>query len=125
MLWFSFRWWCSETIAVVTGSNRGIGYEIATQLARHGLNVILTSRDINSGKAAANALKEGLNVSVHQLDIMDPVSVKVFAEWVHEIYGGIDILVRDMMLLLKSWNFPSTTFLSPDTIKIVLNLRLI
>ncbi|OVA17346.1 Short-chain dehydrogenase/reductase SDR [Macleaya cordata] len=90
------RWWCSETIAVVTGANRGIGYEIARQLAVHGLNVIITSRDIDNGRTAAKALQEeGLNVSVHQLDILDPDSVKMFAEWICESYGGIDILVNN------------------------------
>ncbi|KAI3839489.1 hypothetical protein MKX03_011801 [Papaver bracteatum] len=92
------RWWCSETIAVVTGSNRGIGYEIARQLATHGLRVIITSRDIDSGKAAANTLRqelEGTNVDVHQLDILDPSSVRGFAEWIYQTYGGIDILVNN------------------------------
>ncbi|XP_010265011.1 PREDICTED: (+)-neomenthol dehydrogenase-like [Nelumbo nucifera] len=90
------RWWSSETVAVVTGANRGIGYEIARQLAGHGLKVIITSRDITKGQEATTALREGgLNVAFHQLDILDPVSVKQFAEWMDQNFGGIDILVNN------------------------------
>ncbi|KAI3929624.1 hypothetical protein MKX01_025792 [Papaver californicum] len=72
--------------------------KIARRLATHGLHVIITSRDIDSGKAAANALRqerEGTNVAVHQLDILDPSSVTGFAEWIYQTYGGIDILVNN------------------------------
>lgn len=90
------RWWCPETIAVVTGANRGIGFEIARQLAGHGLTVILTSRDIDVGEEAASVLQEGgLNVAFHQLDVVDPTSIKLFSEWVQRTYGGIDILVNN------------------------------
>ncbi|KAL3835424.1 hypothetical protein ACJIZ3_010160 [Penstemon smallii] len=90
------RWWTSETIAVVTGANRGIGFEIAHQLASHGLTVILTSRETGVGEEAAMVLqKGGLNVVFHQLDIVVPSSIEAFAEWIKENYGGIDILVNN------------------------------
>ncbi|KAL6559740.1 hypothetical protein OROGR_004857 [Orobanche gracilis] len=90
------RWWTSETIAVVTGANRGIGFEIVHQLALHGLTVILTSRETAVGEEAAKVLQEGgLNVVFHQLDIVDPSSIETFAQWVREKYGGIDILVNN------------------------------
>ncbi|KAL8056374.1 hypothetical protein ABFX02_04G116100 [Erythranthe guttata] len=90
------RWWTSSTIAVVTGANRGIGFEIAHQLALHGLTVILTSRDAVVGEEAVKVLQErGLNVVFHRLDIVDPSSIEAFTEWIKEIYGGIDILVNN------------------------------
>ncbi|KAL1563812.1 alcohol dehydrogenase [Salvia divinorum] len=90
------RWWSSNTIAVVTGANRGIGYEISHQLAMHGLTVIFTSRDASVGEAAAKVLQErGLNVVYCQLDIVDPSSVEAFSTWIKEVYGGIDILVNN------------------------------
>ncbi|KAG6424425.1 hypothetical protein SASPL_114843 [Salvia splendens] len=89
------RWWTSNTIAVVTGANRGIGYEISHQLATHGLTVIFTSRDTSAGEEVAKALQErGLNVVYHQLDIMDPSSIEAFSTWIEGVYGGIDILVE-------------------------------
>ncbi|KAM7276995.1 hypothetical protein ACFE04_018861 [Oxalis oulophora] len=88
------RWWSEETIAVVTGSNRGIGFEIARQLMGHGLTVVLTTRDAAVGEEAAKVFQEsGLNVNFHQLDIVDEESIKDFCEWVQTTYGGIDILV--------------------------------
>ncbi|KAK0588388.1 hypothetical protein LWI29_000355 [Acer saccharum] len=90
------RWWSSETVAVVTGANRGIGFEISRQLAGHGLTVILTSRDTSVGLEAANVLREGgFNVDVHQLDVLDPPSIKEFCDWIQEKYGFIDILVNN------------------------------
>ncbi|KAL4279260.1 hypothetical protein GQ457_03G016300 [Hibiscus cannabinus] len=90
------RWWSEETIAVVTGANRGIGFEIARQLAGHGLTVVLTSRDTGVGIEAARVLKEGgFNVDVHQLDILDAESVSEFAKWIKEKYGGLDILINN------------------------------
>ena len=91
---YHYRWWSAETIAVVTGGNRGIGFEISRQLAAHGLTVILTSRDSNVGLEAAKVLQEGgLNVAFHQLDVLDSSSTKHFAEWLQQNYGGLDILV--------------------------------
>ncbi|CAI0548012.1 unnamed protein product, partial [Linum tenue] len=83
-----------ETVAVVTGANRGIGFEIVRQLAGHGVTVILTSREASAGIEASSVLQElGLSVAFHQLDVLDDSSIKEFCEWVKEQYGGIDILV--------------------------------
>ena len=92
--WNVCRWWSSETVAVVTGGNRGIGFEIARQLADHGLTVILTSRESSAGLEAANVLRElGLSVDFHQLDVLDSLSIKTFAEWIQQTHGGLDVLV--------------------------------
>ncbi len=54
---------------MVTGSNSGIGFEIAYQLALHGMTVILTSRDLSVGEEATEVLQEGgRNVAFHLLD---------------------------------------------------------
>lgn len=93
-MFIMFRWWTTETIAVVTGANRGIGFEITHQLAMHGLTVVLTSRETAVGEEAVKVLQEGgLNVVFHQLDIIDPVSIERFSGWLKEEYGGLDILV--------------------------------
>ncbi|KAL8255004.1 hypothetical protein R6Q59_033225 [Mikania micrantha] len=90
------RWWSAETIAVVTGGNRGIGFEITRQLALQGLTVILTSRDTYVGEEATKTLlEEGLKVVFHQLDIVDCESTELFCAWVKEKYGGIDILINN------------------------------
>ncbi|XP_004503819.1 (+)-neomenthol dehydrogenase-like [Cicer arietinum] len=90
------RWWSKETIAVVTGGNRGIGFEISRQLADHGVTVILTSRDANVGVESIKVLQEGgLDVECHQLDVLDSSSISQFSEWLKENYGGLNILVNN------------------------------
>ncbi|KAK9054616.1 hypothetical protein SSX86_025695 [Deinandra increscens subsp. villosa] len=90
------RWWSAETIAVVTGGNRGIGFEITHQLALHGLTVILTSREIAVGEESAKVLQEGgFKVVFHQLDVIDQQSINTFCSWIKENYGGIDILINN------------------------------
>lgn len=86
---------------MVTGGNRGIGFEISRQLATHGLTVVLTSRDSSVGVEAAKVLQEGgLNVVFHQLDVLDPSSAKQFADWLQQNYGGLDVLVGCLFRLL-------------------------
>jgi len=85
--------------ALVTGGNRGIGLAICRQLARRGLDVILTSRDLAAGRAAAAALgAERLAVRVAQLDLDDGESVRRCAAEV----GTVDVLVNNGAVLLDS-----------------------
>ncbi len=83
-------------IAIVTGANRGIGFEICRQLAQKGVHVILTSRDEAQGRAARDKLAaSGLAVACHQLDVTDAASIQRLAEWVTAKYGRLHILVNN------------------------------
>ena len=60
-----------QKIAVVTGANRGIGFEICRQLAHLGIKVVLTARDEEKGREAARTLQnEGLDVVFYLLDVI-------------------------------------------------------
>jgi carbonyl reductase 1 len=88
-------WWSRETVAVVTGANRGIGHALAARLAEHGLTVVLTARDGARGDAAAAPLRDrGLAVVFRRLDVSDAASVAEFAAWLRDDVGGLDILVK-------------------------------
>lgn len=88
-------------IAVVTGANRGIGFEISRQLARKGLKVVLTSRSAAKGRAAIKALGEtGAEVHYHLLDVTSPVSIKALAAHVSERFGHLDVLVNNAGVML-------------------------
>ncbi len=83
-------------VALVTGANRGIGYEICRQLAKQGLGVVLTARDAGKGKAAAKALHaEGLEVEFHRLDVTSCRSIRSCVAAVAERRGRIDVLVNN------------------------------
>ncbi|KAL1207171.1 Short-chain dehydrogenase/reductase 2b [Cardamine amara subsp. amara] len=90
----------SQRYAVVTGANRGIGFEICRQLASKGISVVLTSRDEKKGLEAVETLKKELKISdqnivFHQLDVSDPVSVTSLAEFVKTQFGKLDILINN------------------------------
>jgi NAD(P)-dependent dehydrogenase (short-subunit alcohol dehydrogenase family) len=83
-------------IAVVTGGNRGMGFETCRQLARRGARVILTSRDRAKGEVAAVRLQgEGLDVRHHQLDVADDDASARVAEFIRKEFGRLDILVNN------------------------------
>ncbi|KAJ8729770.1 hypothetical protein PYW08_001351 [Mythimna loreyi] len=84
-------------VAVVTGSNKGIGFGIVKGLLKRFDGVVyLTSRDDGRGKAAVAKLNElGLKPEYHQLDVTDRESVIRFRDHIKEKYGGLDILINN------------------------------
>jgi NAD(P)-dependent dehydrogenase (short-subunit alcohol dehydrogenase family) len=85
-----------KKIAVVTGANRGLGFETCRQLAKQGIGVILTSRDEAKGKAAAEKLQaEKLDVKFHPLDVTSPDSIEHLAQFIRNEFGRLDILVNN------------------------------
>ncbi|XP_063839312.1 carbonyl reductase [NADPH] 1-like [Ostrinia nubilalis] len=87
----------TKKVAVVTGSNKGIGFAIVKGLLQRFDGVVyLTSRDSGRGKAAVGELnKLGLTPAFHQLDVSDRESVLRFRDHIQETCGGIDILVNN------------------------------
>ena len=85
-----------KRVAVVTGANRGIGKEIACQLAQKGLTVILTSRDEAKGlKAVDDFQKDRVPVRFHLLDVTSPASIQTFVEFMTREIGRCDVLVNN------------------------------
>ncbi|HEX6113284.1 MAG TPA: SDR family oxidoreductase [Geminicoccaceae bacterium] len=83
-------------IAVVTGGNRGMGFETCRQLAGRGARVVLTSRDPDKGAAAAGRLQdEGLDVRHHPLDVADDDGIARLAAFVRSEFGRLDILINN------------------------------
>jgi NAD(P)-dependent dehydrogenase (short-subunit alcohol dehydrogenase family) len=84
--------------ALVTGANRGIGLEVARQLAAAGLRVLLAARDRSK---AANAARD-LTGQVHPLEL-DVTSTESIAAAAHEVtrtFGGVDVLVNNAAILV-------------------------
>ncbi|MEW9533175.1 SDR family oxidoreductase [Microbispora sp. NPDC049125] len=79
------------TTALITGANKGIGYEIARQLASRGASVIVGARDAERGRRAA----EALGARSVQLDVTSAESVASAAKWIDEEFGALDILVNN------------------------------
>ncbi|KAM3698672.1 hypothetical protein ACB094_06G208300 [Castanea mollissima] len=84
--------------AVVTGSNKGIGFETVRQLASKGVKVVLTARDEKKGLEAVQKLKDsGLSdlVLFHQLDVGNPANIASLADFINTRFGRLDILVNN------------------------------
>jgi NAD(P)-dependent dehydrogenase (short-subunit alcohol dehydrogenase family) len=90
----------SKKIALVTGANKGIGFETARQLAAKGVTVLLGARDEKRGREAAETLKkEGLDVQFLQLDVNDPASQDKTAKFIADKFGKLDILINNAGVL--------------------------
>jgi NAD(P)-dependent dehydrogenase (short-subunit alcohol dehydrogenase family) len=87
----------SAGVALVTGANRGIGREVARQLAERDYEVILSARDQAKASAAADELSRetGGKVTPLRLDVADPVSIAQAAERVRSDPGSLDVLVNN------------------------------
>ena len=92
-------------VALVTGANRGIGFEVCRSLGRQGASVILGSRDVARGVNAAEQLRStGLDVVCRQLDVTDQVSVDAMAAWLEAEHGRLDVLVNNAGIMPNKKN---------------------
>lgn len=85
-------------VAVVTGGNGGLGFEVARALGRRGATVVVAARDqdkARSAKAAILAEDPGARVVVHQLDLASLASVRACADTIAGEHGRIDLLVNN------------------------------
>ncbi|MFL6327132.1 MAG: SDR family oxidoreductase [Nitrososphaeraceae archaeon] len=94
-----------KRIALVTGGNRGLGYESCRQLAQLGLTVLLGARDLTKGKSAAYQLneKEGLDVMFYQLDVSDTNSISNVVREIDQRFGCLDVLINNAAILYDTW----------------------
>src|SRR6185503_19219994 len=81
--------------ALVTGANRGIGFEAVRQLAAAGLDVVLTARDSDAGRTAA----DDLGVRFEQLDVASDASVSDCARHLQADGVAVDVLVNNAGIL--------------------------
>lgn len=92
----------AKKIVLVTGANKGIGFEIVRQMARSGCTVILTSRIEARGIAAqAQLKKENLIVHYVALDINSEENIREAFDQVKTRFGKLDVLINNAAILLK------------------------
>lgn len=80
-------------VALVTGANQGIGLQIARDLVANGLTVLVGSRDLGKGEAAARDIGEGAHAL--QLDVTDEASIAAAAHRIRNEFGRLDILMNN------------------------------
>src|SRR5215468_9095607 len=82
-----------KPVALITGANRGIGLQIAKDLAAHGFTVLVGSRNLEHGETAAKRL--GADGRALQLDVRDQASIAAAAERIRDEFGRLDVLVNN------------------------------
>lgn len=88
-------------VAVVTGSNKGIGFEIVKGLCKKLIGTVyLTARNEERGRQAVENLEKlGLKPLFHTLDVTSESSIQEFAHFISSRHSGIDILVNNAGVL--------------------------
>jgi len=90
-------------VALITGADRGIGFEVSRQLGRLGYQVVLTSPDRAKGEVSADKLRgEGLNIVYRKLDLLNGRDIRLLKFFVLNKFGRIDILVNNSGVMLDS-----------------------
>ena len=93
----------SVRVALVTGANRGIGFEVCRQLANRGFAVLLTARDAQKAQSAATRLASIGQVEPLALDVADGSSIHNSANEVANRYGYLDVLVNNAGINYDTW----------------------
>ena len=83
----------NNLVALVTGANKGIGLQIAKDLAARGLSVLVGARDLEHGERAAKSV--GANAHAIQLDVTNQASIAAAAERIRQEFGRLDVLVNN------------------------------
>lgn len=82
-----------ERIALVTGANQGVGLQVARELVAKGITVLVGSRALARGEAAAREIGPG--AIALQLDVTDQASIAAAAERIRKELGRLDVLVNN------------------------------
>ena len=86
----------NKRIALITGGNRGIGFEVARQLAEKGIEVLIGSRDVDKGQQAVTKLtSNNLPVTFIQIDVTNQTTIDLAVSQVAKLYGRLDILINN------------------------------
>ena len=86
----------AKRIALVTGANKGIGFEIARRLGQAGLTVLLGARDATFGEAAAGLLRtEDLDVRAVPLDVTQAATIEAAARAIRREFQRLDVLINN------------------------------
>jgi len=89
-----------QKIALVTGSNKGIGYEVAAQLAAKNFHVFVGARNEKAGREAA--IKIGNDAAFLKIDVADEKSIQAAAAEFAKSAGHLDVLVHNAGILLQN-----------------------
>jgi NAD(P)-dependent dehydrogenase (short-subunit alcohol dehydrogenase family) len=93
----------AQPVIVVTGGNRGIGFETCRQLAQRGAQVVLTARQAQAGEEAVKKLAgQNLSARFHPLNVTDPASAADLHDFLQRTFGRLDVLINNAGIFSKA-----------------------
>lgn len=106
-------------VALVTGANKGLGFEMSRQLAQQGLTVLLAARKLQAAEEAATILQnEGLRAEAIALDVNDGIQIQAAAQKIGERFGKLDVLINNAGVMLDGeWATSNASSVSLDIIR--------
>lgn len=104
--------------ALITGANKGLGLEIARQLGKQGIQVVIGSRDLARGESAVEELqKDGIQARAVKLDVTDKDDIAALPDFLEREFGGLDILVNNAGVMIEDYRKPSVASVSEQTLR--------
>lgn len=90
-------------IAVVTGGNRGIGFEICRRLGRAGWHVVLCARDARAGNEAVESLEAaGASIELRRVDVARGEHARALGQYLFDSHGRVDLLVNNAGVMIET-----------------------
>lgn len=103
----------NTTLALITGANKGIGFETARRLGQRGIHILIGARDKARGEEAAQKLAAlDVQTTFVDLDVTDEMSIARAAQSLAEAFGRLDILINNAGISGGNANRPSATDLA-------------
>ena len=100
----------SKKIALVTGANKGIGFETAKQLGKKGISIIAAARNADNGNMAVSKLKaEGIDAEFLQLDVTNETQIQQAFEYINNKYDKLDILINNAGIAVEHGGWGANT----------------
>lgn len=108
----------AKKVALITGTNKGLGLETARQLGVQGIIVLMGARDLAKGEAAAATLKkEGIDARAIKLDVDHPADYAAVAKTIEKDFGVLDILVNNAGIFLDNRGPNETSTTSEEVLR--------
>ena len=108
----------TQKVALISGANKGIGFETARQLGKQGVTILLGARDLAKGQAAAEQLKkEGIDARAVKFDVVNDADVNAAAEKIEKEFGKLDILINNAGVMFEPIGGNNTSTVPDDVIR--------
>lgn len=106
-------------VALITGANKGLGFEMSRQLAQQGFTVLIAARQLQAAEEAATALRnEGLKAEAIVLDVNDSAQIQAAAQEIGNKFGKLDVLINNAGVMLDGeWSTSNASSVSIDIIR--------